>query len=220
METQFHQQSLNMVVAIDLSKSVGTKGPDGRTDFEKNVEAVDKILSEVPADSRVTVIGITDRSFSEPYVLLSARIPADSGYFGERLAAAHRQLLQAWHTRSGPLQPKFESSDIFGMFSLAAEILRSDPAAKRKLLVIFSDMRQHTVELDLETSVREFGTVGRRVAALDLTGVDVHILGVDGAGKNIQYWEGLREFWRRYLVAAGASLGNYSTLREMHSDFK
>jgi hypothetical protein len=33
----------------------------------------------------VTVIGITDHSFGKPDILLSARIPDDAGYFGERL---------------------------------------------------------------------------------------------------------------------------------------
>ena len=39
--------------------------------------------------SRVTVIGITDHSFAQPYILLSARVGADPGYFGR---AACRRL--------------------------------------------------------------------------------------------------------------------------------
>ncbi len=36
----------------------------------------------------------------QPYILLSATILADAGYFGERLAAARTEIVHAWKTRS------------------------------------------------------------------------------------------------------------------------
>jgi hypothetical protein len=54
-----------IVVAIDLSQSVKTTGPDRKTDFEKNVDAVSHLLTHVPSGVTVAVVGITNRSFAE-----------------------------------------------------------------------------------------------------------------------------------------------------------
>jgi hypothetical protein len=99
--------TLDLVVALDLSKSVDVKGPDGKTEFQKDVEGVAGVLAQIPAGSHVTVIGITDHSFTQPYMLLSASVPNDPGYFGERLGAARRELIRAWKQRSARLQPRF-----------------------------------------------------------------------------------------------------------------
>lgn len=62
------EDHLYLVVAIDLTQSVATTGPDGKSDFEKNIEGVGKVVAQVPAGTQLTVIGITDHSFSEPYI--------------------------------------------------------------------------------------------------------------------------------------------------------
>ena len=105
---------LNLVVAIDLTRSVATAGPDGKSEYQKNVEGVGRLLAKSPAGSRISVIGITDHSFVQPYILLSARIPDDPGYFGERLNAARSQLVQAWKRRAAHLEPDFRETDILG----------------------------------------------------------------------------------------------------------
>ena len=81
----FGQQRLNLVVAVDLTASEAVKGHDGQSQFTKNVQGVTRLLATVPAGSKVTVIGITENSFAQPYVLLSATVSDDQGYFGERL---------------------------------------------------------------------------------------------------------------------------------------
>jgi len=63
------------------------------------VDVVTKLLAEVPADSRVAIIGITDKSFAQPDILLAATIPGDAGYFGERLKSAQLELVRAWKAR-------------------------------------------------------------------------------------------------------------------------
>jgi hypothetical protein len=68
---------------VDLTKSVGVKGPDGTTESEKNLQVVAHVLSKVPAGAHVTVLGIIDNSFAQPYVLLSADVLNDEGYFKE-----------------------------------------------------------------------------------------------------------------------------------------
>jgi hypothetical protein len=88
-----------------LTKSVAVKGPDGTTEFQKNVAGVTRVIAEVPAGAHVAVIGITDRSFAQPYILLSATVPNDAGYFGERLSAARNELVRVWKLRSAQLHP-------------------------------------------------------------------------------------------------------------------
>jgi hypothetical protein len=88
------------------------------------------------------------------------------------------------------------------------------------MLVIFSDMRQDTAALDLEhprivsASLAMSRTEKDRLLP-DLRGVEVHVLGVDGAGNDIAYWQTLRDFWSVYFKKAGANLKTYTVLREL-----
>lgn len=208
-----------MVVAIDFTQSVAVPGPDGTTEFQKNVEGVTRLLAEVPSGTHLTVIGITDRTFSQPYILLRAAVPDDPGYFGERLRAARAELMQAWKKRSAEVKAGYHATDIFGALSLAEQIFENDPTPGRKVLVIFSDMRHHTSGLDLESSraVPSIAAVRSGAATIRetrLEHVEIYVLGVDGAGKTTQYWDGLRALWTEYLASCGATLRSYSVLRE------
>jgi hypothetical protein len=211
---------LDLVVALDLSKSVDVKGPDGKTEFEKDVGGVAGVLAQIPAGSRVTVIGITDHSFAQPYLLLSASVPADQGYFGERLSAARRDLVQAWKQRSARLQPKFSATDILGALELGAQIFsQRAPNADRRVLILFSDMKNDTRELDLENSVALASALKRMSALVEnppnLHGVVVFVLGVDGAGSTTGNWRKVQQFWKGYFARSGATLEGFSVLRGM-----
>jgi hypothetical protein len=212
------QDHLTMVVAIDLTRSVSGIGPDGESDFQKNIEGVTRVLSQVPASTQVTVIGITDHSFAQPYILLSAHVPENTGYFGERLTAARSQIVAAWKQKAKQLDTHFRKTDILGMFHLADQIFAQQPNNSRKTLIIFSDMRQCTSELNLETRqvVPSFSLQDDRFEPLpDFHGVEVYALGADGAGKSSAYWQSLQLFWRSYLTATGATVPAYSVLREL-----
>lgn len=91
---------INVVVAIDLTASVSAVGPDGKAEFDKNLAAVGRLLAQIPAGAHITVLGITEQSFSQPYMLLSAELSPDEGYFKERLAAGRNQVLRAWQQRA------------------------------------------------------------------------------------------------------------------------
>ena len=208
---------LNLVVLVDLTGSVAAKGPDGNTEFEKNVAAVGGLLAGVPPGSKVTVLGITGNSFAQPYLLLSAEVAEDPGYFGERLAAARRGLILLWRTRAARVQPRARRTDILGALLTASQLFAQTPERKR-VLVIYSDMRQDTAELDLESPAAiavnsALAQTEKRGLLADLRGVDVHVLGVDAAGRRIAYWEGLRQFWASYFKKSGATLKDFSTLR-------
>jgi len=92
------------------------------------------------------------------------------------------------------------------------------------VLVIFSDMRHHTRDLDLESGQSvSASALGKQLvmgAPAMLQGIEVYILGVDGAGKSTAYWQSLQKFWTEYFHRAGATLRRYSVLRELAFDRK
>jgi hypothetical protein len=207
------QDHLDLVVAIDSTRSVATVGPDGKSDFQRNVEGVSRALALVPAGTRLTIIGITDHSFTEPYMLMRAQISDDPGYFGERLNGARNQLIRTWDQKAARLSPYFRETDIFGALELASQIFGEDRSANRKELVIFSDMRESVPGMDFErlklipAYVDESGKCGELIS---LTDVYVYAAGVDGAGKSMAYWESLHRFWLVYFHLTGAVLGSFA----------
>ncbi len=209
---------LNLVIAIDLTRSVATQGPDGKTDFQKNVDGVIGVLAQVPLGARITIIGITDRSNAEPYMLMRAQVPRDSGYFGENLASARRELVRAWLHKAAKLTPSFKQIDIFGSLELASQLFAENPNANRKELVIFSDMRESMPGVDFEQMKLVPGYPALKVKCVeppDLRGVRVSLAGVDGFGKSIVYWNSLRRFWAGYFESAGATFESFSALTEV-----
>ena len=209
----------NIVIAVDLSASVASKGHDGKTDFEKNLAAVSSLLAKIPPASRVTVLGITDTSFSRPYILLSARTADDPGYFGEKIATARQQLIRVWRERSAKLAPRTHRTDILGALVVAGQLFGQSTGSERKILMIYSDMLHVTRYLDLETK-GDF-SAGAALAKVvqekllpNLSGVEVHVLGATASGREAAHWDRTRQFWATYFAKAGASLATYSILRE------
>lgn len=82
-------------------------------------------------------------------------------------------------------------------------------------------MRQDTADLNLETpenldAKAALARAEKKGSIASLPNVEVDVLGVDNAGKSIDYWGRLREYWLSYFVKAGAHVENYSVLRELH----
>jgi hypothetical protein len=213
-------QGTRIVVALDLTASVATSGYDGKTEFEKNVLGACALIPRLSPGSHITVFGITDQSFSRPDVLLDREVPGDKGplLFQDRTALAKARMADELK-RVSLIKPSYQHTDIFGILAIAADVLQG-PTGSRKVLVIFSDMRNSTNDLDLErpatVSVREaLRKAEQRHLVMHLTGVELYVLGVDGAGKSIAYWNSLKEFWAEYFRKTGAGLKAYSALREV-----
>jgi hypothetical protein len=213
------ESQLNLVIAVDLSQSVVVHEPGQPSEFQKNVDAVTKLLAQVPASSRITIIGITDQSFAQPDILLSATVPGDPGYFGERLSEAQSQLVKAWRSRRQRLQPSFLHTDILGALMLASQMFADPAVARRKVLVVLSDMRNNTSDLALDSppGVAHFSQMltQRALPVANLRSVEMYCLGVDAAGKSTRYWQELKDAWTTYFNDAGAYLRRYTVLREI-----
>lgn len=213
------ESRVHVVVGVDLSRSVSIADHNQAAEFQKNLGAIGNLLTRLPAGSKSTVIGITDDSFAQPDILLSAEISGDEGYFKERLASARRKVAGAWTQRAARLAPAFPRTDILGGLLVAGELFKQTPRA-RNILVIFSDMRQQTPALALESrgaipADRLLAKVEQERLLAVLQGVEVYILGVDSAGKSVAYWTELRDFWTAYFRRAGADVKTYSVLRDV-----
>jgi hypothetical protein len=112
--------TLALVMAVNLginerpSASVSAAGPDAKSEFEKNLTAVSRLVEALPAGAHVTILSITEESFSEPCILLSAELIPDTGYFQERLAKDRGQISQAWQKRMTELAPRSQKTDLVG----------------------------------------------------------------------------------------------------------
>ena len=87
-------------------------------------------------------------------------------------------------------------------------------------MILFSDMRHITPELDLERPARitvpeALVRIERHKLLADLNGIDVYALGVHDVGKPVAYWNSLRDFWLEYFRRAGANLKMNSALRDL-----
>lgn len=218
----FHGQALaqgqiTLVIAVDLTKSVDVRGPDGKTEFQKNIDAVGQQLAQVSAGTRIVVIGITDHSFTEPDILFSATVDSNPDYFGERLNHARNRLVEAWIKRSSRFRPVFRSTDIIGALMLAEQIFDQQSISTKQTLIIYSDMRQHTGELDIETESCLPTAVhllnSGAINTPNLQAVEVQVFGADAAGKEIAFWQQLHMFWGEYFHSAKAMLSKYSAIR-------
>jgi hypothetical protein len=210
------QERLNLVVAFDLSASEAVKGHDGESQFSKNIQGVTRLLASVPAGSKVTIIGITENSFAEPYILLSANVSSDEGYFGERLTAARRRIVMVWQERAAQLEPRSKHTDILGALLVGSEILHKEPRAKN-IILIYSDMRHSTRALNLETPLllqedASMRALDQQGLIANLTGVSVYVLGADADREPVSQWKALNQFWTVYFQKTGANLRAYSLL--------
>jgi hypothetical protein len=213
----FAQDSTNMVVLVDLSKSVAGENSQGNSPCKENFKAVTRTLLGAPAGAQVTILGITEDSFSQPRVLLTALIGEDRGYFGENLSNARQQLAAAWKKRSANLECNAHGTDILGSLLVSSQIIREGRASQSNL-IIFSDMRQSTKEFNLETTKPvQFSSVLNRLLqghlVADLRGVHVDIRGADNAGNNLSSWLQIEDFWHTYFKIANADFREYKVLR-------
>jgi hypothetical protein len=179
-------QDFTVLIGLDLTRSVAARGYDGRSEYDRNVEGARVLVSHLPAGTRITAVAITDRSFSNPLLLFSGQAAREHGplQFLDQRVVSRIRFAEELRQRCQSLQPKFDQTDIVGFLFLAAQSL--GPVSGKKVVVIFSDMRESTKILDLERGVQtEPDEMLRDLMAKnlvpDLQGVDVYIYGVDAA---------------------------------------
>ena len=190
------------IIFLDMSKSMESSDYKGQqTEFQKNVGGIEAFFRQdmMPGD-KVKVLGITESSFSNPYLLLEGQISANKGSFGEIVARDKLRLVQTWKKLS--LKPVAKMTDVFGALNLGSNLF--SPQDRNKKLILFSDMRHYTREIDLESpKVIDMEAGMKQVVengfTAPLAGVKVWCVGVHSAGKTPDYWRSLKAFWREYF---------------------
>jgi hypothetical protein len=213
-------QTIDVVAALDYtatSKATNYGGTAARTE---NIDAAARMIECLPQGSRLTVSAISDQSFARPLVLLAGKIPNTPGQYREydQIAAARRRLAADLRRIGESTAPNFPSTDILG-FLMAQGITFGNSPRMRHVLVVYSDMRQSARPLDIEHVPAvpvnvALATVAREHLFADLTGVEIYIYGVHAVGKDVRYWQSLREFWSAYFERCHANLRTYSMTRE------
>jgi len=199
----------SVCVLLDLSKSSLSENYKGEQEFQKNLYLVQALIRQLNTGTHFMVIGITERSFSAPYIIIDTKMPTDKGFFNEKLAKAKLELLDSWNKLD--LKPIAQSTDVFGAINLAASLLGETPARKR--LIILSDMREclrFNFEKRTKIDLQILSQVDKQGLIPSLKGVQVHVLGVHTSGRTEAYWNNLKAFWMEFFEKTGASLLSYS----------
>jgi hypothetical protein len=214
------EQERPIVIAADLTKSSLSKDKEGLTEFEKNIKGVESVLATVEPGSRIVIIGITDKSFTSPLILLDKVVPKEPGYFKEKIKDAREKLVAEWKEKAKTFKVESVQSDVFGALELAAHIING---ATHGELIIFSDLRHYAGGFDLESlSKLDYEKLLKEVEAQglipSLKGVEIFCLGVHGEGKSYAYWQSLSHFWEGYFAKSQGNLKIYSILRSLKND--
>ena len=200
-----------LVVAPDLSRSVPPES------FQANLSAVSEIIARLYPGDRLLVVGITD-GFGNPAILFDRRMPPERGYLGFELQAAREKVVAEWREIVPGIEQPYRHTDLFGLFALLPYLC--DVSGSELTLLVFSDLRQSTKELDFEkvSAIPVTRTLDRLKKAdqiPSLPGVRVHLLGVDPHGKTAAYLSSLKDFWFGFFAAAGASVETFRIDRRL-----
>jgi hypothetical protein len=218
--TVLRAQTIDLWEGLDLSATSKAATYDGVPAHKQNIEAVARMLACLPPGSRITVAGISDQSFARPLILLTGEIPRNPGKLRDydQIVAARNRLSTSMQRISASIEPRYQSTDIFGFLIVAGMAFRSTPQM-RHMLVIHSDMRQSASPVDLEHVNRvavknALSTVEDHQLLADLRGVEMFVYGVHAVDKDIQYWQSLRDFWAAYFEHSHATLREFSMMRD------
>jgi hypothetical protein len=201
------------VVILDLSTSV-----DPDNEFQRNVQAIDYLISSVPAgNTRLVVLGLDSRSFSRA-PLFSGASPSDAGRFGEYLESWRIGQIRAWRQVAARLKPDATGSDVIGAVARAA-LEFEDRRDRSRRLIILSDMRQVGRGLNFERRIDNTAALiewaDRQGLICRLPSVEVWALGVHTLGAEERQWVAIRMFWTEYFRRAGAVMKSFSPSRHM-----
>ena len=129
--TQHHQLDL---VMRRPQQSVAVKGSEWEERISKECRWGDSCSLAGSRRYTVTIIGITDHSFSQPYILFSATDSDDPGYFGERLGAARNQLSEYGSSAALAFNPSFASTESSALYSGEPDIRSAPSGGERRRL--------------------------------------------------------------------------------------
>jgi len=218
----FGADAVHLVTEIDLSMTETITAFGMKSQFEENMRSVPQLMASLPPGALVNVIGITNQTLINPFLILSATLSPDEGYLGSKLIRGRRDLISEWTRRTKGLMPTARHTDLAGGMVYAGQVFEQSKA-RRKILAIFSDGRNEQPGiLDLESPdtinvVKAMKIVEAHGLIASLSDVDVYLFGAgDHTGKRRpEYLMSLKAFWTEYFRRCGGTLKLFSTTRDM-----
>lgn len=198
-------KSRRIVVLLDLSRSTPPE------EHRQNKKFIGELINFLESGDEVFVIGITNASFRDVRVILSANMPIDHDPLKPKVLTARERLIALWQARNDSVVCWSDSTDILGAVSYAELLFRDLAPGVEKWLIVESDLRHSIGSLNLE----QLDVIPSKQCLLDLRKaeaipqlprVKVALLGAHTSGENISraYYESLQQFWRGFFDAAGA----------------
>lgn len=195
-------QTQSVMIGLDVSLTMEATCAD-------NVAAVWGLLKTLKPGTTVTVFTVAERGFP-PLIILEESLPEDLTVFGADHYRAVARIEEKWLKASKGIRCDGAHTDLLGAFAWVAYTWSSTSLADRVLLW-FTDGRQETSDLDLETPSRidvqrSLQVVEAKGLLMPLSGA-VCFLGVVPV-KSPQYMTSLRDFWLSYVQRAGAQMAS------------
>ena len=215
-------EDFDLEIGLDMTRS-SLVAVGGIYEFQWDTLAILNIINSLTPSTSITIFGLTDNTFTIPRIILQDYTSSKTGYFGEILENERDRIKKEWKRIEPSLGPEYDASDILGFFYLLEQ--KHKPGT-RTIAVLFSDMRNCTTELDLESMRVIPKSAIEKVYMPKLKGIDVYVYGVHslvnrkGLTKSHKYWLSLKDFWSEFFKRSGAVLKAFSPMRDIEIDLK
>lgn len=187
-------------VGFDASRSSSVE------EMAENAQAVERLLLTVPDQTRFLVLGISN-GFGTLRPLLDVTFQGLGS--GLQLQAAKERAVAQWRRTAASLKPEYNHTAIVDTI----EQLSFITGGRNLDLYLLTDGREdtaidieHMPIVDVPKSMKRLTEKG---LIPSLTGTRVHMLGVGVRGKTSSYVSSLRDFWRTFFLASGATLETF-----------
>ena len=191
----------------------------GSTDHDRleNQRAIMQLIDALKPCDEIQIMLITQDTFSSPEYLLSHKMPNRTGYFNEEIKRKKIQIMREFKKRAEQVGNNRCATSLIDGIYMFAQMCREQRLSK-KILVMFSDMRQFTREISEDMIVQRGDKILGQLKAddmiPDMRGIDIHVMGASTAGLSLQRWRKLERFWRKFFAASGGKLKSYSIGRD------
>jgi len=213
------QSGTAVVVFVDFSQSISG---DGLASFRREVEG-DILPSLTPGD-RLLIAPIHDKTLTEFRPLVDATLPAKPKFNGfvdnvlkhnrtakevEEQTLRVKDKMRADVARVFSRRYASPQTDIFSSLVIAEKVFHGE--ARRKVLVLMSDMIEDNPPYDFERIAWSPATIEKTLSQLDakglipkLSGICVYVSGA--SAKSAELAENIGRFWQAYFRRAGADM--------------
>lgn len=193
------------LVALDSTGST-------ERDNLENQRAILRIIDSLKPCDEIQIMLITENTFSNPEFMLYETMPSRAGYFNEEVRRKKISLINEFRRKTEKLDIERPATSLIDGINMFAKMCR-EHADKRQVLVIFSDMRQFTKEINEDMIVQRGDKVLTQLKAdnlvPDMRGIEVYVMGVSTANIKIRNWKKLEAFWKNFFCEAGGNLKCY-----------